>query len=180
MAAEPNRELEIREPRDPHDPRGPADGVDGDGNVVLEKDKVQLAAAKLYGEGFPRAQVVRILVDHLVPATSRHKPLEQKLSQARHKLRRWEQTEEFRDLIYKHAVVQLDLATPGILKGVASKAKRGRVDAARLVLEITGRHDPKGDQQPTQVAVVFQGVHRPEVHHSAPTNPAEIREAEDE
>jgi hypothetical protein len=76
-------------------------------------------------------------------------------------LRRWEHQQDFRDMVYTSAVVKLDMATPGILKGVANKAKRGRVDAARLALELTGRHNPKGDQQPAQVAVIIGGVPRP-------------------
>jgi glucose/arabinose dehydrogenase len=64
-------------------------------------------------------------------------------------------------MVYASAVVKLDMSTPAILKGVAAKAKRGRVDAARLALELTGRHNPKGDQQPAQVAVIIGGVPRP-------------------
>jgi len=48
-----------------------------------------------------------------------------------------------------------------ILTGIAKKAQRGRVDAARLALELTGRHNPKGEQAPTQVAIIFQGIPRP-------------------
>jgi len=80
---------------------------------------------------------------------------------AQRRLRTWEQEESFRDLIYKQAVVELDMDSPAILKGIAGKAKRGRVDAARLALELTGRHSPKGDAAPAQVAVVIQGVPRP-------------------
>jgi hypothetical protein len=83
------------------------------------------------------------------------------MKQARTKLRKWERNQDFRDLLYVHATTLLDLETPRILQGVASKAKRGRVDAARLALEITGRHNPKGDVQPAQVALVISGVPRP-------------------
>ena len=117
-------------------------------------------AAKLYGQGFSRAKVARIMLDHLVP-NGRDRPEEQRLSQARAKLRRWESDQKFRDLIYHKAVVDLDLATPEILQGVAKKAKRGRVDAARLALELTGRHTPKGEQTPTQVVVAINGIPRP-------------------
>lgn len=100
------------------------------------------------------------MVNHLVP-NGIDRPLEQRLSQARAKLRRWEHKQEFRDLIYHKAVVDLDLETPAILKGIAGKAKRGRVDAARLALEVTGRHNPKGDQAPAQVVVAINGIPRP-------------------
>lgn len=70
-------------------------------------------------------------------------------------------TQSFRDRVYEVAVIQLDMSTPSILAGIGRKAKRGRVDAARLALEITNRHNPKGDQSPTQVAVIFQDIPRP-------------------
>lgn len=121
---------------------------------------LQETAAKLYGQGFERPQIARMLCEHLVP-NGLDRPEEQRLSQARARLRKWEHTQDFRDMIYKLAVVKLDLATPAILGGITKKAKRGRVDAARLALEITGRHNPKGDAAPTQVAIVFSGVPRP-------------------
>lgn len=124
------------------------------------RDIVRQAAAKLYGQSIKRPQIARILVDHLVP-NNRDRPLEQRLSQARTRLAKWERDPKFRDLIYNLAVVKLDLQAPEILGGIAKKAKRGRVDAARLALEITGRHNPKGDQQPAQVALIIQGVPRP-------------------
>jgi len=72
--------------------------------------------------------------------------------------------EKFRDLIYHKAVVDIDLATPEILQGVVKKAKKGRVDAARFALEITGRHNPKGDGVPAQVVVAINGIPRPPRH----------------
>ena len=153
-----SQNLEI--PRHTADPRGLPAVSEPLEEARPERDRIQEACAKLYGQGYPRGKVARILVDHLVP-NGKHRPLEQRLSQARAKLRRWERTQSFRDLVYSLAVVELDMSTPIILKGVASKAKRGRVDAARLALEITGRHNPKGEQAPTQVAVVFQGIPRP-------------------
>jgi len=156
--AEPSDKLEI-----PPSPRDLRELAKGDSSLAAPKaprDLLREAAAKLYGQGFGRAKVARILVDHLVP-NGTDRPLEQRLSQARVKLRRWEANQEFRDMIYQRAVVELDIATPGILRGISSKARRGRVDAARLALELTGRHNPKGEQAPTQVAVVFQGIPRP-------------------
>jgi len=78
------------------------------------------------------------------------------------KLRRWERTPKFRDLVYQVAVVELDMSTPQILQGVANKAKRGRVDAARLALEVTGRHNPKGQEKPTEIHVQIANIPRPE------------------
>jgi hypothetical protein len=136
---------------------GPQDPSD----IVLSRDAVRETAAKLYGQGVPRAKIARALVDHLVP-NRKHRPLEQRLSQARTKLRSWERDQKFRDKVYDMAVVKLDIEIPGILQGVARKAKRGRVDAARLALEVTGRHNPKGDANPPSVAVVINGMPRPQ------------------
>jgi hypothetical protein len=99
-----------------------------------------------------------MLLDHLVHPNG--KSDQARLQLARKKLRKWEADPKFRDQVYQRAVVDLDMSTPAILKGIAGKAKRGRVDAARLALEITGRHT-KAEQAPTQVAVVFGSVPRP-------------------
>jgi hypothetical protein len=110
------------------------------------------------------------MVDLLV-SNNTDRPLEHRLSQARAKLRKWEMNQVFRDLVYRNAVVELDMSSPAILKGISRKARRGRVDAARLALELTGRHNPKGDQAPTTVQVVFAGIPRPE---GSPTPPADV------
>lgn len=138
--------------------------------AVVSHDILQETVAGLYGRGLARAKIARILVDHLCP-TGRDRPLEQRLSQARSKLRRWERTKKFRDMVYNRAVVELDMSTPQILQGVSRKARQGRVDAARLALEVTGRHNPKGEQSPTQVAVVFTDVPRPGIHRTPDAPP---------
>lgn len=133
--------------------------------AVVEVDNVQLAAAQLYGRGYKRRQIQNILLDHLAPKERdgrRNRTREEQQSLARAKLKRWERTEKFRDMVYEHAVIELDMETPQILQGVARRAKRGRVDAARLSLEVTGRHNPKGDQQPAQVVVQIANIPRPE------------------
>lgn len=145
----PNTELDTSPNVHPNDSGG------------THRDLVRGHAAKLYGQGWSRSKVARIMLNHLV-TNGQDRPEEQRLSQARAKLRRWEQDEKFRDMIYRKAVVDLDLATPEILQGVAKKAKRGRVDAARLALELTGRHNPKGDTAATQVVVAINGVPRPQ------------------
>jgi len=82
------------------------------------------------------------------------------MRQARRRLKDWEASKEFRDLIWQFGLIQTDLRTGDILHGLVNKAVRGRVDAAKLALELTGRYTPKGEQQPTQVAVVFTGISR--------------------
>lgn len=145
-----NREVEAK-----FDPLAPF-------QIPLERSEVQLTAARLYGQGFRRPQIARALLHHLVPADTKCRTDEQKLAQARKKLRNWEHTQDFRDLVYKHAVVDLDMSTPQILSGLAKSAKRGRVDAARLVLELTGRHTKDDATTPTQVTVNLLNVARPE------------------
>lgn len=134
------------------------------GKAEIVVDEIQAAAARLYGLGYKRAQIARILFDHLAPLHregKRDRTVEERQSLARNKLRRWERTQKFRDLIWNQAVVELDLETPAILKGVASKAKRGRTDAARLALEVTGRHNPKGEDKPTEIVVHIGNIPRP-------------------
>lgn len=124
-----------------------------------------MAAARLYGRGYKRPQIQTILLDHLAPAKRpgrRDRTREEQQSLARSKLRRWEVSQKFRDLLYQHAVIELDLEVPDILAGVAQKAKRGRVDAARLALEVTGRHNPRGEDKPTQITVQIANIPRPD------------------
>lgn len=133
--------------------------------AAIEIDEVQLAAARLYGSGYDRRAIMRILLDHLAPKVregKRDRTREEQESLARNKLRRWERSPRFRDLLYEHAVVELDLQTPDILKGVAKKARQGRVDAARFALEVTGRHNPRGDQSPPEITVNIANIPRPE------------------
>ena len=131
-------------------------------NVGMELSELQHHAARLYGTGMKRAQIARALIDYLSP-TSRGKPMEQRMALARTKLRRWERRQLFRDEVYKHAVMEVDMNVPGVLQGVIKKARRGRVDAARLVLEVTGRHNPKGDTAAPAVIVHIDGIPRPQV-----------------
>jgi hypothetical protein len=128
----------------------------------MEWDDVRETAARLYGRGFRRAQIARALVDHLYPDNGQARTEEQRLSTVNHKLRRWEYNQEFRDLVYRYAVVDLDMDTPAILVGLGRRAKRGRVDAARLALELTGRHSKDTDSAPVNVTVNLANVARPE------------------
>jgi hypothetical protein len=134
-------------------------------DIRVEFSEVQQAAANLYGRGYTRKQITQILFEHLAPAKRpgrRDRTLEERQSLARNKLRRWERSPKFRDLVYNQAVVELDMNTPQILAGVAQKAKRGRVDAARLALEVTGRHNPKGQEKPTEIYVQIANIPRPD------------------
>jgi len=119
--------------------------------------KLRVLAAKLYGRGLKKNQIARALMDKLSP----HPLPNVRYRRAYSRISRWELQDTFRDLVYQHAVVKLDLATPGILQGISRKAKTGRVDAARLALELTGRHVPRGDSHPTQIVLQMGNVPRP-------------------
>ena len=119
--------------------------------------KLRLTAAKLYGRGLKKSEIARALADHL----SHRATPEQRYSSAYRRICRWELQDSFRDLVYQHAVVKLDLAAPRILQGISRKAATGRVDAARLALELTGRHVPKGETHPTQIVLQMGNIPRP-------------------
>ncbi|SRR6266516_810165 len=129
--------------------------------ATIEAGSAMEAAAKLYGLGFTRGKIARAMAHVLCPnSVARNE--EQLIQTARSKLRRWETNQVFRDLVWQVAVEQLDMQTPQILKGVAGAAKRGRVDAAKLSLEITGRHTSKeGLTGPIEIHLA--PIPRPEV-----------------
>lgn len=104
-----------------------------------------------------------MMLPHLTPKSKHVKTgdYKRRLAVAKQTLYLWEKEQEFRDLIWNDGVVQLDLKTPAILNAMAKKAIKGNVLAARLALEVTGRHNPKGEQQPTSVAIVFSDMVRP-------------------
>jgi hypothetical protein len=54
-------------------------------------------------------------------------------------------------------VVKADLALPAVLQGVTSAAKKGRVDAAKLMLGVTDRYTEKSDV-PTEVTISLTGT----------------------
>jgi hypothetical protein len=137
--------------------------------ATIEAGSAMEAAAKLYGLGFTRSKIARAMASVLVPnSVARNE--EQLVQTARAKLRRWETNKAFRDLVYKFAVQDLDMATPLILKGVAGAAKKGRVDAAKLALEITDRHTSKeGLVGPIEIRLA--PIPRPEVNEDHRTDP---------
>lgn len=135
---------------------------------------LQIQAARAYGTGMPRREIAKAMMEALTPTTV-GRPREVRMQAARHKLRTWERNQAFRDYVYNHAVTNVDMATPAILNGVVQRAVRGRVDAARLALEITGRHNPKGDNAPPTVVVAIDGIARPTVKQIAD---AEVVDAE--
>jgi hypothetical protein len=121
-----------------------------------ERPEVQKAAVRLFAGGKPRTLVIKLLAPHMYPEEwAENEPYA--LRMTRRKLRAWEESEWFRDAVYNASMVQLDADIPQIMRGMSRRARR-RVDAARLVLEVTGRHNPRGqEQQPAVVQINFGG-----------------------
>jgi hypothetical protein len=126
----------------------------------MDRDQTRVAAARLYGQGFDRRAIAKTLLHHLTP-NHLDAGLDHRTRRARNKLRDWERDPAFRDLIWSQSLIKTDLQSGQIMNGLVQKAKRGRVDAAKLALELTGRYTPKGEVQPAQVAIVLGGLRRP-------------------
>jgi hypothetical protein len=138
-------------------------------------DPVQLTAAELFGRGLTRHEVARKLEYHLLtPLQRKYNPRKRRMV-ALKKLRRWLKRKEFRDLAWANAVERLDERTPAILNGLAHRAELGRVDAAKLGLEVAGRYTPKSQDQPTAVQIVVS-VPRPVVEEVIEGEAVEVDE----
>lgn len=118
---------------------------------------LQELVLQLYQRGAPRASVAKLLVDQLVDPrylpgqdAKRHK-------RARSKLRQMEETQWFRDELYRRTVVKTDLAVPVIMEGIVAKATRGDVPAAKFAMEIAGRYEEKKDAPVASVVLNFGG-----------------------
>jgi hypothetical protein len=147
---------------------------------------VQYAAVRLYSEGKSRRTVIELLAARAYPTLDR----QQAERVLRKRLRAWEETQWFRDAVYDGAMRETDMDIPRIMAGVRQRARRGRVDAARLALEVTGRHNPRGEEStPAVVQITFGGaVPRPGTRsvepdaqlypQLAPPEPEVIEEAE--
>jgi len=120
----------------------------------ISRDEIRLQAAKLLAAGFQPKKIASAMARYLSPTANPES--------AYQKLNRWRYRDAaFRDLVYQQSVLRLDLNSPDILDGIRRSARRGRVDAARLALELTGRH-VKEEASVTQVNVVLQNIPRPE------------------
>jgi hypothetical protein len=149
--------------------------VGADKRPHRELSDVQIQAATAYGHGMSRNQIAKAMVEVLSPTTV-GRPTEFRLQRARRKLRQWERKQVFRDRVYAGAITNVDMQLPMVLNGIVGRARRGRVDAARLALEITGRHNPKGEQNAPVVVVAIDGIQRPGPIQIAD---AEVVEADD-
>jgi hypothetical protein len=123
------------------------DGV----RIKPEHRSAAIHAARLFGLGYERKSIAKVIAEELYGREELTQ--EVKFKSARRKLANWEQKVWFRDLVYHFAVVELDMSTPQILRGVANKAKRGRVDAAKLALGITGRYKERDEDRPGAITI---------------------------
>jgi len=119
---------------------------------------VQIRAARLMAKGLPLPVIAKRLADYMVPDEP-HRPTQ--LKKTRHRLRNWQKTQKFRDALFEEAMIQADVRAGEIMNGVIDRAVAGRIDAARLVFEMTGRHSPHTEIQPAQVNLVFGDIGRP-------------------
>ena len=121
------------------------------------RSPVQMAAVRLYSAGKTRNTVAKMLAPHMYPKLW-YEDEQMALRLTRRKVRGWEESQWFRDLVYDATVARVDAQVPAILNGMARRARR-RVDAARLTLEVTGRHNPRGQEvQPAVVQIQFGGT----------------------
>jgi hypothetical protein len=123
-----------------------------------ELTTIQVTVGQLFARGVPVGQIARIIHQQLIP----HEPDENKrLKKTRSRIRKWLGTTKMRDFIWAEAQILIDLESPAIMRGIAKKAKAGRIDAARLAFELNGRHSPHTEVQPAAINIIFGGVPRP-------------------
>jgi hypothetical protein len=127
--------------------------------VRPEWQPIAARAARLYGQGYDRKEISKAVAEAMYE--DKEWPREEKVQAARTTLRRWEEKAWFRDLVWDSAVIELDMSTGQILRGIKNKAKRGRVDAAKLALAVTGRYNEKEQAVPASVTINLVGVPRP-------------------
>ena len=156
--------------------------VDGPTNKKSEVSVLQVRVVQMLARGYTIPEVARKYVEYLVPQEmSRDK----KLKRARYKVRSWMMSHKMRDLLWEETMIGLDLDSPQIVRGIARKAKAGRVDAARLSLEMTGRHAPQAEIQPATINIAFGDIPRPrraitDGHDVVDVDPDEIVEVDDD
>ena len=158
--AVPRNQLQI-ESASTGGPASPArNGTDmaiGGKKVPTHKKKLsrlEAVVVQLYSQGVERRLIARLLVKHLCPPNGQLSAA-QRYRLAKRRLKQLEERKWFRDAVWKQALQDADLETPAIVAGLVRKAKRGRVDASKLVLGLTGRYTEAAEQQATTVNIVF-------------------------
>lgn len=134
--------------------------------------------ATLFAVGYDKSSVYRVAAELFYGNSDL--PMAERQKRARKKVRHLVQQPWFRDIMWQRGLVELDMATPAILRGVAAKAKRGRVDAAKLALAITNRHVDKAHDVPTAVSINLIGIPRPDMQAVAAEENSHMAEVVDE
>lgn len=126
---------------------------------------LEVAVVELYGRGVSRKAIARTYVDRIAKPQEVGESMVRRLKRANRKLMALERRPWFRDKLFDLAIVMTDLQVTDILKGVVGEAKRGKVDAAKLALELTGRYSPQGETAPSNIQVHFGFLPRPDRSH---------------
>lgn len=99
---------------------------------------------------------------------------------ARGQYKRCIKSAAFRDHLWDKVLIDLDAAAPAIVNGVAKRAAKGRVDAAKFALELAGRYDPRPDSQVNvPVTVVLGQIPRPQRANKPELVEGEVTEEEE-
>lgn len=120
---------------------------------------------QLYSRGLGRGKIARIMNLQMLQEMGRTGDEKRDHRRCRNRLKRMEETNWFRDELWRRTTVGLDLKSPQIVDGIAQKAIKGDVPAAKFALELAGRYEEKGTQVASTVVVNFGGLPRPERAH---------------
>ena len=138
----PKREIVVVET-----PRGPK-----------EVSPLQYLVVQHLARGWLIPEIARKFAAQLAPHEANR---DKRLKKARTRIRHWMASQKMRDLMWEETMVGLDMDSPRIVRGVSRKAQAGRVDAARLALELNGRHAPQMEVTPAQINIQFGDIPRP-------------------
>jgi hypothetical protein len=123
-----------------------------------EVSPLQLLTIQHLARGYLLPEVARKFADQLCPHEANR---EKRMKKARTKIRKWMASAKMRDLLWEETMIGLDMDSPLIVRGISRKARAGRVDAARLALELNGRHAPHTEVTPAQINIQFGDIPRP-------------------
>jgi hypothetical protein len=132
-------------------------------------------AVELYGRGYKRREAARVLMKYFKGQTR-----ELKMRKALNFLRRAEQNQMFRDALWEQALVYVDMSSFPIARAMVRHGVRGKVDAAKFALELSGRYTNNSGERSPQVTINFgSSIPRPDREHlelTATEEPARLDE----
>lgn len=133
--------------------------VDKPTSKPRELTTMQIRVASYMAKGFSVSQAAKKFAKGICPHERNPKV---QIRKARTRINRWGQTQAFRDAIWEYTLIGADLSSPAAVRGIARKAAAGRVDAARFLMELNGRHSPYAETTPAAINIIFNGIPRPE------------------